>query len=142
LKDGQYRGPLHCAAWFNSLHRGLAALPAEVYGAVILLGDTPRVSTAVIDRLIAALDSLEGRAVCLPTWRGRRRNPVLFARRFFSKIQVISGDMGARGLIGGYPDLVCEVPMPDDAVLTDVDTPEVLAALKPVGYSAPRPPPR
>jgi molybdenum cofactor cytidylyltransferase len=41
--------------------------------------------------------------------------------------------MGARGLIGDYPDLVCEVPMPDDAVLTDVDTPEALAALKPAG---------
>ena len=72
-------------------------------------------------------------AICLPTWWDRRGNPVLFARRFFAEIQAISGDMGARGLIADYPDLVCEVPMPDDAVLTDVDTPEALAALKPAG---------
>jgi len=41
--------------------------------------------------------------------------------------------MGARGLIGDYPDPVCEVPIPDDAVLTDMDTPEAMAALKPAG---------
>jgi len=87
----------------------------------------------LIDRLIAAFDPLEDRAICLPTWWDRRGNPVLFARRFFAEIQAISGDMGARELIGDYPDLVCEVPMPDDAVLTDVDTPEALAALKPAG---------
>ncbi len=87
----------------------------------------------LIDRLIAAFDPLEDRAICLLNWWGRRGNPVLFARRFFAEIQAISGDMGARELIGDYPDLVCEVPMPDDAVLTDVDTPEALAALKPAG---------
>ncbi|MEE9544485.1 MAG: NTP transferase domain-containing protein [Rhodospirillales bacterium] len=87
----------------------------------------------LIDRLIAAFDPLEDRAICLPTWWDRRGNPVLFARRFFAEIQAISGDMGARGLIGDYPDPVCEVPMPDDAVLTDMDTPEAMAALKPAG---------
>ncbi len=87
----------------------------------------------LIDRLIAAFDPLEDRAICLPTWWDRRGNPVLFARRFFAEIQAISGDMGACVLIGDYPDLVCEVPMPDNAVLTDVDTPEALAALKPAG---------
>jgi molybdenum cofactor cytidylyltransferase len=87
----------------------------------------------LIDRLIVAFDPLDDRAIRLPTWWGRCGNPVLFARRFFAEIQAISGDMGARGLIGDYPDLVCEVPMPDDTVLTDVDTPEALAALKPAG---------
>ncbi len=87
----------------------------------------------LIDRLIAAFDPLEDQAICLRTWWDRRGNPVLFARRFFAEIQAIFGDMGARRLIGDYPDLVCEVPMPDNAVLTDVDTPEALAALKPAG---------
>ncbi len=87
----------------------------------------------LIDRLISAFDPLEDQAICLRTWWDRRGNPVLFARRFFAEIQAIFGDMGARRLIGDYPDLVCEAPMPDDAVLTDVDTPEALAALKPAG---------
>jgi hypothetical protein len=34
---------------------------------------------------------------------------------------------GAKHLIGEHADAVCEVPMPDDASLRDIDTPEELA---------------
>jgi molybdenum cofactor cytidylyltransferase len=115
----------------TSLHRGLGALPAALDGVVVCLGDMPRVSAPVIDKLIAAFDPLEGRAICLPTWQGKRGNPVLFARRFFAEMQSISGDVGARALIGDYPELVAEVPVTEDSVLLDVDTPEALASLKP-----------
>jgi molybdenum cofactor cytidylyltransferase len=115
----------------TSLHRGLGTLPPEVDGVVVCLGDMPRISAPVIDQLIAAFDPLEGRAICLPTWQGKRGNPVLFARRFFAEMQAISGDVGARALIGDYPELVAEVPVLEDSVLLDVDTPEALASLKP-----------
>lgn len=114
----------------TSLHRGLAALPRDLDGAVVLLGDMPRVTAEVVDRLIAAFSPLEGRAICLPMRQGHRGNPVLFARRFFPEVMEISGDLGARPLIGAYPDQVAEVPMPDDAVLLDVDTPEALEKLR------------
>ena len=95
----------------------------------------PRVSAAVIDRLIAAFNPVEGRAICVPTWQGERGNPVLFARRFFPEMQDIAGDTGARHLIGEYPELVCEVAMDEvdegGGVLLDVDTPDALAALGP-----------
>ena len=42
----------------------------------------------------------------------------------------LAGDVGARHLIGEHADLVCEVAMPDDAVLLDIDTPEALALLR------------
>jgi molybdenum cofactor cytidylyltransferase len=122
----------------SSLHRGLAALPEHVDGVVVCLGDMPRVSAVVIDRLIAAFDPPEGRTICLPTWQGKRGNPVLFARRFFAEMHAISGDQGARALIGEYPEAVCEVAMSDDGVLSGVDTPEALASLqsggKPTGH--------
>ena len=121
----------------TSLHRGLAALPEEADGAVVCLGDMPGITPAVIDRLIAAFDPMEGRAICLPTWRGKRGNPVLLARRFFAEMQAISGDVGARALIGEYPEALCEVAMEalagGEAVLSDVDTPEALARLKTAG---------
>jgi molybdenum cofactor cytidylyltransferase len=125
--------PDYAAGLSTSLHRGLAALPETTEGVVVCLGDMPRVTAAVIDQLIAAFDPLEGRAICLPTWRGKRGNPVLFARRYFPEMQTISGDVGAKALIGEYPEAVCEVAMADDAVLSDVDTPEGLAALKSAG---------
>jgi molybdenum cofactor cytidylyltransferase len=121
----------------TSLHRGLAALPAGTDGVVVALGDMPRVEAAAIDRLIAAFDPLEGRAICVPTWDGKRGNPVLFARRFLAEMQEIAGDVGARHLIGAYPELVVEVAMDateaGHGVLLDVDTPEALAALKEAG---------
>ena len=121
----------------TSLHRGLAAVPAEADGVVVCLGDMPRVEAAAIDRLIAAFNPLEGRAVCVPTWGGKRGNPVLFARRFLAEMQEIEGDVGARHLIGEYPEVVCEVAMDEtgagQGVLVDVDTPEALAALKSAG---------
>ena len=117
----------------TSLHRGLGALADEVDGTLVCLGDMPRVTAAVIDRLIAAFDPLEGRALCLPTWGGERGNPVLLARRYFAEVQAITGDVGARALIGEYPEALAEVAMDDlpagPGVLEDVDTPDELRAL-------------
>ncbi|GAB4374987.1 MAG: molybdopterin-binding/glycosyltransferase family 2 protein [Kiloniellaceae bacterium] len=121
--------PDYASGLSSSLRRGLAALPEHIDGVLVCLGDMPRVAPAVIDRLIAAFNPTEGRAICVPTWQGKRGNPVLFARRFFAEMQEIAGDTGARALIGEHAEVVCEVPMDDDAVLLDIDTPEALAAL-------------
>ena len=133
----QVHNPDYAQGLSTSLHRGLAALPAGTDGVVVCLGDMPRVEATAIDRLIAAFDPLEGRAICVPTWDGKRGNPVLFASRFLAEMQEIAGDVGARYLIGEYPELVVEVAMDGttagDGVLLDVDTPEALAALKDTG---------
>lgn len=121
--------PDYAAGMSTSLQRGLAAFGADVDGVLVCLADMPRVSAATLDRLIAAFNPVEGRAICLPTWNGKRGNPVLWARRFFPEMAELHGDVGARHLIGEHADLVCEVAMPDDAVLVDVDTPDALAAI-------------
>jgi molybdenum cofactor cytidylyltransferase len=114
----------------TSLKRGLAALPDDVDGVVVCLADMPLVSGRHIDRLIAAFNPLEGRAIIVPTRHGKRGNPVLWARRFFPEMAQIAGDVGARHLIGEYAELVAEVEMDDDAIFVDIDTPEALAALR------------
>ena len=63
----------------------------------------------------------------MPTWQGKRGNPVLWARRFFAEIAELGGDVGAKHLIGEHGELVHEVEMPDDGVLIDVDSPDALA---------------
>jgi len=114
----------------TSLRAGIAAVPADCDGALICLGDMPRVSERVIDALLAAFDPLEGRAICVPTHRGKRGNPVLWARRFFPEMSGLSGDVGARHLIGANEELVAEVAIADDAPLIDVDTPAALKAIE------------
>ena len=88
----------------TSLQAGLAALPANVDGALVCLGDMPLVTAAALDRLIAAFNPLEGRAICVPTWNGKRGNPVLWDRRFFAAMADLAGDVGAKHLIGEHAD--------------------------------------
>jgi xanthine dehydrogenase accessory factor len=61
----------------TSLQTGIAALPEDCAGAMVLLGDMPDISPALIDRLIAAFDPRAGRAICVATAHGRRGHPVL-----------------------------------------------------------------
>ena len=121
--------PDYAAGLSASLRAGLAALPDDIDGAVVCLGDMPRVTAGLIDALIDAFEPAQGAAICLPTHRGKRGNPVLWARRFFAEMAAVTGDTGARHLIGEHADVVCEVPCDDDAVLVDVDTPEALDAI-------------
>ena len=77
-----------------------------------------------------ALPPVEGRAICVPTHRGKRGNPVLFAAAFFETMADASGDTGAKHLIGEHEDQVVEIEMETDAVLADIDDPAALAALQ------------
>ncbi|TAN52367.1 MAG: 4-diphosphocytidyl-2C-methyl-D-erythritol kinase [Rhodospirillales bacterium] len=110
----------------SSLKAGLHALPPDIDAALILLADMPMITKEQIDSLIGAFDPDEGRAIVVPTMKGKRGNPVLWSKRFFGPIMAIEGDVGARHLIGENLDLVFEVEMDDEAVLTDIDKPEDL----------------
>ncbi|HTQ13983.1 MAG TPA: molybdopterin-binding/glycosyltransferase family 2 protein [Rhizomicrobium sp.] len=114
----------------TSLKAGIAAVPEDCDGAMILLGDMPGVSSALIDRLIAAFSPEDARAICVATHAGKRGNPVLWARRFFADIAALTGDVGARHLVAVHEELVREVEAGDDAPLADIDTAEALAAYR------------
>lgn len=110
----------------TSVRRGLEALPEAADGALMCLGDMPGIRAGHLDRLIAAFAPQEGCAICVPTHDGKRGNPVLLGRAFFPALGTVSGDRGARGLLAEHHDQVCEVEL-DEAVVTDVDTPESYA---------------
>jgi molybdenum cofactor cytidylyltransferase len=112
-----------------SLKAGIAAVPPDCAAAVVCLGDMPLVTGRMIDRLLAAYDPTEGRRIVLPTFRGKQGNPMLWDREFFPEILQISGDSGARFLVGKHIEAVAEIEMADDAVLRDFDTTESLATL-------------
>jgi molybdenum cofactor cytidylyltransferase len=124
------RNPEFAEGLSTSLKRGVVALPADLDGALICLGDMPLISGRHIDRLIAAFNPIEGRAIVVPTRRGKRGNPVLWSKRFFPEMAELAGDVGAKHLIGEHAELVAEVEMDDDAILVDIDTPDALEALR------------
>ena len=114
----------------TSLKAGIAAVPADADGAIVLLGDMPQVDAGLINRLITAFDPDRGALVVVPTFEGKRGNPVLWSRRFFPDLMGIEGDVGARHLIRRYGEAVVEAPVDGKAALTDVDTPEALIGVK------------
>jgi molybdenum cofactor cytidylyltransferase len=110
----------------TSVRAALLALPDGV-------GDMPRMSAPLIDELIEAFNPLEGRSIVVPTYKGKRGNPVLWSAQYFAEMGALQGDVGARHLIGEHADAVHEVAGQDSAATIDVDTPEALRALSGTG---------
>ena len=126
--------PDYATGLASSLRRGVAALPATCAGALILLGDMPLVSVALIDRLIGAFnrglaEHAPAPLAAAPVRTGERGNPVLLGRDLFAAIATLEGDRGARGLIDSLGPRVVECLVEDDGVLVDVDTREALRML-------------
>ena len=113
----------------TSLRTGLSALGADIDGVLICLGDMPAVTPGAIAKLIAAFNPTEGRAIVVPTFQGKRGNPVLFARAYVDEMMQATGDTGARALLSAHEDAVYEVET-DAGVLADADTPAAFAALE------------
>lgn len=113
----------------SSLRAGIAALPPDAAGAIVLLADMPAVTPVLIDRLIAAFAARPGAMAAMPVGAGRRGNPVLLSAALFPSVAKLGGDEGARRLLAGLPaELMIEVPTDDLGATLDVDTPDALSA--------------
>ncbi|MEO8704599.1 MAG: NTP transferase domain-containing protein [Kofleriaceae bacterium] len=121
--------PDYASGMASSLRAGIAAVP-DAAGALVCLGDMPRITSAHLAALLAAFaDAADDGTIVVPTHERKRGNPVLWGRRRFAEIATLAGDVGARALIERHPDAVRWVAL-DDAILVDVDTPEALAGLR------------
>lgn len=118
--------PRAAAGQSTSLHTGIAALSPDVAAAIVLLGDQPFITTAIIEALVGAWHAARAPIVA-PVFAGTRGNPVLFERSVFTELLTIEGDQGARGVIAGNPSRVHYVYFDDDRPLLDIDTPEAYA---------------
>ncbi len=111
----------------HSLRAGLAVVPAHWTAALVCLADMPRVPPAVLAALAAAATGED--VIAVPEWNGKRGNPVLWGRAHFADLMALSGDVGGKALLTQHGDAVVTIAAPDDAILADIDTPEMLAAL-------------
>jgi len=121
------RNPDFAAGLASSVKAGIAAVPESADGAVICLGDMPLIDAHLIDRLIDAFAPDRGNLIAVPVSDGRRGNPVLWSRRFFSELMALDGDIGARHLIARHSEAVAEVPVEGFGAFLDIDTPQALA---------------
>ena len=113
--------PDHLTGMASSLRAGLRALGQGVDAAVVMLGDQPFQSPQVIDRLIDTYHAT-GSLIVVPTYAGRRGNPVLFDRSMFDELARQQGDQGGRDVIEADPRRVVSVEFDSDRFQTDLDT--------------------
>jgi molybdenum cofactor cytidylyltransferase len=114
----------------TSLGTGAVSLPANVDGALMVLGDMPLITPMTLNKLIAAFNPAEGRSICVPIFRGERGNPILWGKQHFREFEGLKGDKGAKVLLVVNSDQIVEVPAGNEGVLTDFDTPDSLVRLK------------
>ena len=123
--------PKFASGLASSLSAGLSVLPKDVVGALVLLGDMPWIEPTLIDTLIDAFLARKGPLAAVPLREGRRGNPVLLGRELFEVALRLTGDKGARRLIGALSaDELVEVEASGVGATFDVDTPSDLAAAR------------
>ena len=115
----------------TSLRAGLSALPVEIDGALILLGDMPEVEASVLSALMSAFTGTS--AICVPVRHGRKGNPVLWGRRYFPEMMELTGDAGAKPLMARHQAQVIEVEVATDSIFQDVDAPDDIARIRQAG---------
>jgi CTP:molybdopterin cytidylyltransferase MocA len=115
--------PVVCSEWASgqsaSLRCGIEAL-AGATKVIVTLGDEPRISAAAIHRFI---DLPAGaRAV----YEGHPGHPVVLGASEIQALAQVSGDRGARDVLGSGPDVECS----DLCSGRDVDTVEDLKEIR------------
>jgi molybdenum cofactor cytidylyltransferase len=114
----------HALGLSASLKAGIAGLPEDAAGALVLLGDMPRVPHAVLGPLVAAVRA--GALAAAPAFEGKLGNPAALSAALFPKVMALQGDRGARSLIEGLGEALVRIPAPDAGILFDVDKPSDL----------------
>jgi len=105
----------------TSLQVGLRAVLPRCCGALFLLGDQPFVSSALIDRLVAAFAG-GTKAIVRPLLGETPGNPVLMSASLFPEVLAQRGDVGGREIVARHPADVDLVSVDDAWVGVDVDT--------------------
>lgn len=110
----------------TSLAVGIATVPRDTEGVLVLLTDQPGVDARALRRLAAAWRRRPGIAAAAE-YSGRLGVPAILPRRSLRAMRAMDGDSGARTLLRAARH-VTRVAMPEAEL--DVDTPEDLRRLR------------
>jgi molybdenum cofactor cytidylyltransferase len=87
-------------------------------GWLIGLADMPYVQPSTVAALVQAI--ADGADIAVPTWAGRRGNPVAFSRAHLPHLLALGGDQGARSLLQTFA--VVEIAVDDPGIHRDIDS--------------------
>ena len=92
----------------SSYRAGIAALNSRSEAMMIILGDQPGITPAIIDRVADEWRQTEA-PIVLCSYHGRKGHPMLFARSFYDQLAGLHGDKAAWKLVDENAASVHEV---------------------------------
>jgi molybdenum cofactor cytidylyltransferase len=90
--------------------------------------DTPTLTAEIINRVLA--ESATACPITVPTTAGRRGHPVAFRWSLAGDVGRLGRDEGVRAIVARYS--VNEIPLEDERILDDLDTPADYDRLRPL----------
>jgi molybdenum cofactor cytidylyltransferase len=114
--------PRHAEGMNSSVRAGIAALPPEVAGGVVLLADMPFVSAEMIATVVERYRTGDA-ALIFSEYGGVQAPPTLFDRSLFAELEGPEGEGCGKRMRRRHPDRAAIVAWPA-AALADLDVPE------------------
>ena len=106
----------------SSVKCGVKNAPAGAEAFMLLLGDQPFISPAIIDRVLDEYRKSK-RGIVIPVYDKKRGHPVIFDAKYKQELLAIA-DGGAKAVVNNHLHDILEVPLEAPEILTDIDTPQ------------------
>lgn len=112
----------------DSIKAGIAALPDDTTGVLILPADMPDITADDIRKVLEVARTSNAPIVRACTEDGRAGHPIYFAARTFTRFAGLTGDRGAARITAELEQQTQFVPLQGNRARLDLDTPEDWAA--------------
>jgi molybdenum cofactor cytidylyltransferase len=116
----------------SSVSAGIAALDNNVSDVMVVLGDMPLLSAALLNNLHhhhmrnPQHEQMISLPVCLKDRERQVGHPVIWGRQFFPDLQALTGDQGGRQIWSDHPAIINQMDVEDATLFLDTDTAEAL----------------
>lgn len=98
---------------------------------MLVLADLPWLTASHIEPLLQAWHARpEGVQAQMPVVGGVRGHPLILSSAAIATIAAMPDHFGVRDWMSAHPGKLCALPLSDAAYITDIDTPEDLAAFR------------
>lgn len=104
---------------------------------LLIPADHPTLEPAVIRKLLEAKDRFPQWSIFIPTYRGRRGHPALIGWKHVPMIRAFPQDYGLNAYLREQAAQTREVPVDQESILFDLDTPDDYAKLQDGGRASP-----
>jgi molybdenum cofactor cytidylyltransferase len=116
----------------STFQTGISALGEKVTAALITLGDQPGIEPTVVRSVIQTYQTNHA-VIVVPSYQMRRGHPWILDRALWSAALELRKPATLRDFLNQNADLITYLPVETGSILSDLDTPEDYARLRPNG---------